>query len=265
MRATSRVANVSINSVVKLLVEAGAVCTEYHDRTVQADEIWSFAYAKQKNVPRAQAAPPVAGDIWTWTAIDPDTKLMVSWLVGGRDAGYALAFMDDLRSRLAHRVQLTTDGHVAYLEAVEGAFGGDVDYAQLVKIYGPAPDADLKQRISGHCIGARRTPIVGNPDYDEVNTSIVERQNLNIRMGIRRFTRDTNAFTKKVENHCHALALYFFYYNFIRIHSTLKVTPAMASGLASTPYSFEDVIAMIDANRSPSKRGPYKKRRKRKS
>jgi IS1 family transposase len=213
---------------------------------VQVDEIWSLTYAKQKNVVKAKAAPANAGDTWTWTAIDADNKLMISWLVGGRDGDYAMAFMDDLRSRLANRVQLTSDGHRAYLEAVEGAFGGDVDYAQLVKIYGTPPEGE-KRYSPAECIGAVKTRIEGNPDSKHVSTSYVERSNLTIRMHTRRFTRLTNAFSKKVENHAHAVALHMMYYNFVRIHKTLRMTPAMAAGVTKRLWEMTDVVDVLEA------------------
>src|SRR5579871_1870500 len=197
MRSISRVADVSINTVSKLLIDAGKACSAFHDETVrgvkakrvQVDEIWSFTYAKQKNVAKAKAAPANAGDTWTWTAIDAENKLLISWLVGGRDGDYAMAFMDDLQSRLANRVQLTSDGHRAYLEAVEGAFGADVDYAQLVKIYGAAPESAKGRYSPAECTGAVKTPIEGNPDPKHISTSFAGRQNLNIRMHTRRFMR----------------------------------------------------------------------------
>ena len=269
MRSISRVADVSINTVSKLLVEAGQAAIALHNdhvqnveaQRVQCDEIWSFCYAKQKNVKTAKAAPSEAGDVWTWTALDADTKLIVSYLVGGRDAEYALEFMDDLRARLANRVQLTTDGHGAYLEAVEEAFGADVDYAQLVKIYGAAPNGPETRYSPAECVGARKRAVEGRPDLGHVSTSHVERQNLTMRMSMRRFTRLTNAFSKKLENHIHALALYFIHYNFCRIHKSLKVTPAMAAGIADTLWSMDNVIAKIDEMAPPpKKRGPYKKR-----
>ena len=247
MRAASRIADVSINTVSKLLIDAGNACAEYHDKTVhgvkarriQCDEIWSFTYAKQKNVKHAKAAPEGAGDTWTWTAIDADSKLIISYLVGGRDADYANAFMEDVGNRLANKVQLTTDGHKAYLEAVEGAFGCDVDYAQLVKLYGSAPES-MKGRYSpSECTGIKKTTVEGNPDDKHISTSYVERMNLNIRMGNRRFTRLTNAFSKKVDNHLHMLSLYFVHYNFCRIHKSLRVTPAMEAGISDTVHDME--------------------------
>lgn len=270
MRSVSRIADVSINTVTKLLVDAGEACAAYHDETVrnvkaakvQCDEIWSFCYAKQKNVSKAKAAPEEAGDVWTWTAIDADSKLIISYLVGGRDGEYALAFMDDVRGRLANRVQLTTDGHKAYLEAVEEAFGADVDYAQLVKLYGQPKGADNERRYSpAECIGTKRIAIEGNPNYADVSTSYVERHNLTIRMGNRRFTRLTNAFSKKIANHIAMLSLYFVHYNFCRVHKTLKVTPAQEAGLSADVKDMEWIVGLIDARApKPGKRGPYKKR-----
>jgi IS1 family transposase len=214
MRSISRVADVSINTVSKLLIDAGKACATFHGekvrgvkaRRVQVDEIWSFTYAKQKNVPHAKRQYLAYGDTWTWTAIEADTKLLISWLVGGRDGNYAMGFMDDLRSRLANRVQLTSDGHRAYLEAVEGAFGADVDYAMLVKIYGNAPEAVKGRYSPAECTGAGKERIEGNPDPKHVSTSYGERQNLTMQM--RRLTRLTNAFSKKFENHMHMVALY---------------------------------------------------------
>ena len=269
MPAIARAADVSINTVSKLLVDAGNACARFHDEKVQGvtasriqcDEIWSFTYAKQKNVPTAKAAPAEAGDTWTWTALDSDSKLIVSFLVGGRDGEYAIAFMDDLRARLANRVQLTTDGHRAYLEAVEGAFGGDVDYAQLVKLYGePASRTDQRRYSPAECTGARKQVIEGNPDKAHVSTSHVERHNLSMRMHTRRFTRLTNAFSKKFENHCHMVALYTVWNNFCRIHKSLKVTPAMQAGLTDRVWSMEDIVALIDAAApKPGRPATYKK------
>lgn len=269
MRATSRLADVSINTVAKLLEDAGKACSAFHDekvrgvkaRRVQVDEIWSFTYAKQKNVATAKAAPEWAGDTWTWTAIEADTKLIVSWLVGGRDGDYAAAFIDDLADRLANRVQLTSDGHKAYLDAVEGAFGADVDYAQLIKLYGAAPESAKGRYSPAECCGARKEPIEGAPDPKHISTSYAERQNLTMRMQMRRLTRLTNGFSKKFESHMHMVALYTVYYNFTRIHKSLRVTPAMAAGVADRLWSMEDIAAMVDAAApKPSKRGPYKKR-----
>jgi IS1 family transposase len=268
MRSISRVADVSINTVTKLLVDAGSAALAIHDETVrnvaskriQCDEIWSFCHAKQKNVPTAKAAPEGAGDVWTWTAIDADSKLIVSYLVGDRSGDSAMYLMDDLRARLANRVQLTTDGHKAYLEAVEGAFGADVDYAQLVKLYGPTITAPGRYSPA-ECTGTKKIRREGNPDIDHVSTSYVERQNLTMRMSMRRFTRLTNGFSKKLENHVHALALYFVHYNFCRIHKTLRMSPAMAAGVSDRLWSLDDVIAKIDELApAPAKRGPYKKR-----
>jgi IS1 family transposase len=271
MRSISRVADVSINTVYKLLEAAGSLCTRFHDETVrgvaskriQCDEAWAFCYAKQKNVATAKAAPEDAGDVWTWTASDADSKLILSWAMGGRDAGYALALMDDLRPRLTNRVQLTTDGHKAYLEAVEEAFGADIDYGMLVKLYGAETGGQGHERKYSplECIGARKQTITGDPDPKHVSTSYTERHNLTMRMSMRRFTRLTNVFSKKVDNHCHALALYFVFYNFVRIHKTLRVTPAMAAGVSDRLWSMEDIVALMDdAECEPKKRGPYKPR-----
>lgn len=269
MRAISRTVGVSINTVTKLMIEAGETCADYHNENVknvkasnvQCDEIWSFCYAKKKNVATAKAAPEFAGDVWTWTALDADSKLIVSYLVGGRDSEYALEFMDDVKSRLANRVQLTTDGHRAYLMAVEEAFGADVDYAQLVKLYGSAPETAKGRYSPAQCTGIRKNCIEGNPNEKLVSTSYVERQNLTMRMSMRRFTRLTNGFSKKIDNHIHMLSLYFVHYNFCRIHTTLKVTPAMEAGLTKELHGTDWIVDMMDARApKPKKRGPYKKR-----
>jgi IS1 family transposase len=256
LRSISRVADVSINTVTKLLIDAGTVAAAYHDQHVrglkserlQCDEIWSFCYAKQKNVKDAKSAPEGAGDVWTFTALDSDSKLMVAWEVGDRDAYSAYLLMEDIQARVKGRLQLTTDGLAAYVSAVEGVFGGDVDFAQLVKKYGGESTKTPERKYSpAICLGATKHPVTGNPDDAHISTSHVERQNLNMRMGMRRFTRLTNAFSKKIENHCHSLALYFIFYNFIRIHKTLKMSPAMAAGVSDRLWSMEDVVLLIDA------------------
>ncbi len=269
MRSVSRLADVSINTVSKLLVDAGRFCAGYHDanvrdvkaKRVQVDEIWSFTAAKQKNVGKMKAPIAGAGDTWTWTAIEADTKLIISHFVGGRDGDCAKWFMDDVAARLATRVQLTSDGHKAYLEAVEGAFGADVDYAMLVKIYGASPDSAKGRYSPAECTGAIKTPIEGKPDPKHISTSYSERSNLTMRMHNRRFTRLTNAFSKKFENHAHMVAIYAVWYNWLRIHKTLRVTPAMAAGLSKTVMDWSDVIALMDSEiPKPGLRGPYKKR-----
>jgi len=271
IRAIERITGVSKNTVAKLLLDAGAVCAAYQDATlrnlpskrVQVDEIWSFTYAKQKNVPAAKAAPEHAGDTWTWTAIDADSKLVMSWLVGGRDGEYAMAFVDDLSRRLTNRVQLTSDGRKVYLDAVEGAFGADVDYAMLVKIYGNSPE-NIKGRYSpAECTSAKKVPVEGSRNPEHISTSFAERQNLTMQMLMRRFTRLTNGFSKKVEQHANAVALHFMYYNFGRIHKTLRMTPAMAAGLSDKLWEVSDIVALIEATEAekPVIRGPYKKTR----
>lgn len=270
MRSISRVTDVALNTVTKLLIDAGNACSAFHDETVRnvkseripCDEIWSFAYAKARKVASAKAAPIGSGDVWTWTAIDADTKLILTWLVGDRDASAASAFMEDLKPRLANRVQLTTDGHRAYLNAVSETFGADgIDYGMLVKIYGSDPQAQ-KRYSPAKLIGIDKDLILGSPDMTHISTSYVERQNLTLRMSMRRFTRLTNAFSKKVENHYHALSLYFVWYNFIKAHKSLEgLTPAMAAGLVSSPLEMSDVVMLIDQREGPAKkRGPYKKR-----
>ena len=269
MRSVARVADVSFNTVSKLLIEAGEACAAYHDETVrnvksklvQCDEIWAFIGAKQKNVAKMKNPTEDAGDVWTWTALDAESKLIISYLVGGRDGEYALAFMDDVASRLANRVQLTTDGHKSYLEAVEGAFGADIDYAMLIKVYGDAPEGSKGRYSPAECTGTQKIKIEGNPVKKLVSMSYVERMNLNIRMGNRRFTRLTNAFSKKIENHLHMLSLYFVHYNFCRIHKTLRMSPAMAAGVSMTLHDVDWIVSLIDAReQAPKPRGPYKKR-----
>jgi IS1 family transposase len=255
IRAVTRLTGASKNTVTKLLVDAGKACEAFHDATVrnvkarrvQCDEIWSFVGSKAKNTPQEKKLTGTAGDIWTWTALDSDSKLMVSWLVGGRDAEYAHIFMQDVASRLANRVQLTTDGHQAYLGAVDDAFGLDVDYAQLVKIYGESLEKSPERKYSpGVCLGAKKAKVVGNPIREHVSTSHVERSNLTIRMHMRRFTRLTNGFSKKVENHAHAFALHAMYYNFVRIHQSLRMTPAMAAGVTDKLWEMADVVKMVE-------------------
>ncbi|MDD5585760.1 MAG: IS1 family transposase [Alphaproteobacteria bacterium] len=251
IRSITRLTGASKNTVAKLLVDAGQACADYMDKNLrdlpckrlQVDEIWSFVYAKAKNVPEDKRGE--AGDVWTWTAIDADTKLVPSFYLGNRDGECAKAFISDLASRLANRVQLTSDGHKAYIEAVEAAFGTDVDYAMLVKIYGENTEGQ-KRYSPAECVGTRKEVIRGNPDPKQVSTSFAERQNLNIRMGNRRFTRLTNAFSKKIENHFYALAIYFMHYNFARIHQTLRVSPAMAASVSETLWSMEDIVRMVD-------------------
>ncbi len=266
MRSVSRVCDVSINTVSKLLVDAGIACAAFHDekvrgvtsKRIQCDEIWTFNYAKARNVARAKAAPFGSGDCWTWTGIDADSKLVVSWMVGDRDALSANIFMDDLQARLAGRVQLTTDGLRVYLDAVAGAFEGKVDYAQLVKIYGPSPEGE-RRYSPAECYGALKEPVTGNPDEKHVSTSYVERHNLTMRMHMRRFTRLTNAFSKKIDNHIHMVAIYTVWYNFVKMHKAVRMTPAMAAGVSDKLWSMVDVAEMVELTLpKPGKRGPYK-------
>ena len=269
LRSISRLTDTSINTVTKLLVDAGRACRDYHDQNVrgvkaarvQVDEIWSFCYAKEKNLPTAKKAPVGAGDVWTWTGIDADSKLIVSWLIGPRDGRSAYDFMMDLAGRLATRVQLTSDGLNVYPGAVEDAFGADVDYAQLVKIYGQPENPDTRYSPA-ECKGAVPTPVQGDPDPDHIATSYVERHNLTMRMSIRRFTRLTNAFSKKLENHAHHVALYTVFFNFCRIHKSLRVSPAMAAGVTDVLRDAEWIVELVDAAApKPGPRGPYRKRR----
>lgn len=253
IRATVRMTGASKNTIVKLLGEIAEVCSQYQDKTlrnlkcqkIQCDEIWSFCYAKDKNVPHDKRGQFGFGDVWTWTALCADTKLIVSWRVGDRNAGTARDFMDDLANRLANRVQLTTDGHRVYLQAVEKAFGSDVDYAMLVKLYGQ--DRDTEATYSpAKVISCRSVCITGDPDADHISTSHVERHNLTMRMSMRRFARLTNAFSKKVENHIAALSLYFMFYNFCRVHQTLRVTPAMEAGITDHVWEIEEIVALLE-------------------
>jgi IS1 family transposase len=258
MRAVSRLAGVSINTVTKLLVDAGKVCAAFHDeqvrgvksRRVQVDEIWSFTYAKNKNVEKAKKAPEGAGDTWTWTGLDADSKLIVSWLVGSRDGASASAFVNDLASRLKNRIQLTSDGLKLYLDAVEDAFGGDVDYAQLVKLYGASGENETRYSPA-KCLGCIPTAVTGDPGRKHISTSYVERQNLTMRMHMRRFTRLTNGFSKKIENHVHMVALYAVFYNWTKIHKTLRVTPAMQAGLTDRVWDMNELVNLIDEVNAP--------------
>lgn len=253
LRATARICDVAFNTVLKFVPEIGRACAEYQNKVfrnltckrIQCDEIWSFCYAKEKNVPADKKGQFGYGDIWTWVAIDADSKLVPSWLVGRRDMETASIFMEDLAARVAHKVQLTTDGLKIYLDAVEGAFGADIDYAMLVKIYGESAEAKMQKRYSpAKFTGSRKEVVVGNPERKHISTSYVERQNLTMRMGMRRFTRLTNGFSKKVENHAYQIALHYMYYNFYRIHKSLRVTPAMEAGVSDHVWSLEEIAAL---------------------
>jgi IS1 family transposase len=266
INSTVRMTGVAKNTVLKLLVEIGDACAEYLDgamrnlpcQRLQADEAWAFVYAKQKNVkPEHFEDDGYAGDVWTWVAIDADTKLIPSWFIGTRDASSARTFIEDLAGRLANRVQLTTDGHKPYLVAVDRAFGNEIDYAMLVKIYGESPEPQ-KRYSPATCIGCERHAITGNPDPDHVSTSYVERQNLTMRMSMRRFTRLTNGFSKKLENHGASVALYMMFYNFGRKHMTLGTTPAVKAGLTDHIWSVEEIIALLEA-REPKSTRPARK------
>ena len=264
LRSCSRIADVSINTVTKLLVDVGMACWEFHDKNVvnvnskriQCDEIWSFVYSKEKNKPEGIEN---AGDVWTWTAIDADSKLIVSWNVGGREADSANTFMNDVADRVKGYVQLTTDGHHAYLNAVGEAFGDNIDYAMLVKLYGREGEGKTaeKKYSPSKFTGSKKTIVSGNPDEEHISTSYVERQNLTMRMYMRRFTRLTNGFSKKIENHCYAIALHFMYYNWVKQHKTLRVTPAMAAGLTKRFMSITDIANLVQVE-APKKRGGYK-------
>ena len=281
VNATARIVGVQKKTVLRTLVDAGRLCAEHMDRTLrnlpcrrfEVDELWSFVYCKEGNVPRAKNAPPEAGDVWTWTALCAETKLIPSWQVGDRSVSTALELMDDLASRVDHRIQITTDGYGVYLEAVDAAFGGAVDYAMLIKQYGNPTDGDrsAKARYSpGEVNGAHVIHVSGRPDPALISTSYVERSNLTMRMSMRRFTRLTNAFSKKLANHAAMVALNLYHYNFIRPHLAHKVkgkparTPAQAAGVTRRRYLYADIVAMIDADfeaTRPKTRGPYRKRR----
>lgn len=268
MRAISRLTGVSINTVAKLLEDAGEFCSKFHDervrgvrsQRVQVDEIWSFVYTKQTNRAAAKAAPVDSGDVWTWTAIDADTKLITTWFVGDRTTDSARIFLGDLKERVANRMQLTSDGHRPYLKAVERVFGDEIDYAVLHKIYGPDRSADHRYSPPV-CLGAKSQKMIGCPDKKHISTSYAERQNLTMRMQMRRFTRLTNAFSKKFANHCHMIAIYSVWYNWIRLHKTLRVTPCMAANLADRVWDWSDFIVLMDAVApKPGRPKTYKKR-----
>jgi IS1 family transposase len=252
IRATARMCDVAFNTVLKFVPQIGKICADYQDATlrnltckrIQCDEMWGFVGKKQKHVKESDG--PGLGDVWTWVAIDADTKLVPCWLVGKRDGGYAFEFISNLGNRLANRVQLTTDGHRAYLEAVEGVFGADIDYAMLVKLYGePSAEGNERRYSPAVCLHARKEAMIGDPDMSVVSTSYVERQNLTMRMGMRRFTRLTNAFSKKVENLKHSVALHFMHYNFCRIHKSLRVTPAMEAGVSSHVWEIGEIVDLL--------------------
>ena len=260
IRATVRMTGVSKNTIAKLLVELGEACSDYLDKAlvnlnckrIQCDEIWSFIGAKEKNVPAEKRGQFVMGDIWTWVAMDADSKLIAAWTVGGRDAGTAYGFIQDLAKRLSNRVQLTTDGHRAYLSAVEDALGSAVDYAMLVKLYGN--DRENEARYSpAECIGCREVVVSGNPDPKHISTSFIERQNLTMRMQMRRFTRLTNAFSKKLENHIASIAIHYMHYNFCRVHQTLRVTPAMEAGIADHVWTIAEMLSILDSKQPENK------------
>jgi IS1 family transposase len=269
VRSVTRILNVGKNTVLRLMVDAGRACDAYHNeyvkelksRRIQVDEIWSFVAAKQKNV-QAMKTPIVgAGDCWTWTALDADSKLIVSYFVGGRDGDCAAWFIDNLATRLTNRVQLTSDGHKAYLDAVEGAFGADVDCAMLNKVYGASPESAKGRYSPAECIGVTKHRVQGDPDPKHVSTSFVERSNLTQRMHNRRFTRLTNGFSKKFENHAYSVALFAMYYNFVKMHSTLRMSPAMAAGVSKTLWEIGDIVKLVEAAEAkPVKRGPYRKK-----
>ena len=257
VRSTVRMTGVSKGAVLRLLASVGTACAEYQNRVirnvpskrVQIDEIWSFCYCKQKNLTPTIAERQIAGDVWTFTAIDAETKLVLSWLVGRRDAGHAAQFLEDVAGRLSNRIQLTTDGHKMYLTAVDYAFGNGIDYAQLHKVYGN--DSEGQKRYSpAQCLGTLRQSVTGAPDPAHISTSYVERQNLNMRMNMRRFTRLTNAFSKKIDNHIHMVALFHMHYNFARVHQTLRVTPAMEAGISSHVWSISDIASLAAVTRA---------------
>jgi IS1 family transposase len=271
LRSVARMTGFSVNTVMKFVADFGPVCEEWHDanvrgvnaKRVQCDEIWAFCYAKDKNLPERMRGQPGVGSVWTWTAIDADSKLMVSWMVGDRDAECAARFMRDLSERLSDRCQLTTDGHAVYERAVQDAFGWQVDYAMLVKLYGESREKETRYSPC-ECIGTKIVRISGRPESAHISTSHVERQNLTMRMGMRRFTRLTNGFAKKYANHRAAVAIHFMHYNFCRIHKTLRVTPAMEAGLADHVWELSELVGLLEAKEravigtEANKRGPYR-------
>ena len=270
MQSIAHVMDVSYKTFLKLLKDAGEACGAYHFETVrnvaakrvQCDEIWSFCQAKQKNVAKAKAVAEGASNVWTWTALDSDSKMILSWMVGDRGASTANLFMDDLAQRLPNPVQLTPDGHHVYLDAVAGAFGNDIYYAMLVKLYGEDPKlaGPVRKYSPSDCVGARKKRKIGNPDKRHISTPHVERMNLSMRKGMRRFTRLTNAFSRKIDNHIYALSIYFLFYNFVKIHSAYRMSPAIAAGVTERLWNMEDIVALIDARTPPpAKRGPYRK------
>lgn len=268
IRSIVRITGASKNTISKLLIDAGKACAAYHETNVrdlkttriEVYEIWSFTYAKQKNAKTAKAAPTNSGDTWIWTAIDADSRMLMSYLVGGRDAEYAMWFMDDLRSRLANRVQLTSDEHISYIQGAEGASGADVDCAQLIRMYGNAPESFKCQYSPADCKDIKKRRIEGEPEKKLVSASYVERANLTMRMHMRRFTGLTEGFSKKIENHAYAVALHMMYYNFVRIHKTLRMSPAMSAGVSNTLWKVKDIVKLVElAEVKPKKRGPFKK------
>ena len=254
IRATARICDVVKNTVMKLLVEVGGACMDYHDKhvrnisskRVQCEEIWAFCYCKEKNIPRDKVGLWGYGDVYTWTALCADSKLMVSWMVGKRDAIWARRFINDLAERLTDRIQLTTDGHKVYLNAVGSEFGTDIDYAMLVKVYGESPEQNEKRYSPAKYVASTKEVVSGDPDPQHISTSYVERQNLTMRMGMRRFTRLTNGFSKKVANLAYAVSLHFMYYNFVRIHQSLRVTPAMEAGVTDRLWTIEDITQLAE-------------------
>lgn len=268
MRSISRICDVSINTVTKLLEDAGEACLDMHDELVvglkservQVDEIWSFIHTKEQNKESAKSATAEHGNVWTWTAIDADSKLIISYLAGARNLTCAEAFIADMARRIDTRIQLTSDGLDKYIQAVKRAFNGEVDYAMMIKIFSNVRKTPESRYSPPACTGVKKIAISGNPDKAHINTSYAERQNLSMRMGMRRFTRLTNAHSKKYANHLYALALYFMHYNFVRQHKTLRTSPAMAAGISDRLWTMEDIIAAMDARApKPGPRGPYKK------